>query len=395
MNNTAPWPQPLRVRLDSKEMLRFARQEAFRDDDFPLTMTRRVINLYTTADFFLPELDHLEQADDGWLVQRPDDLPKYLRVFGMDVPLPAALREGDRLWELKLSKYGGWDAFTINDQVMAVLGGDDLPTGPLPPGGMSLGVSFCARHTLTGLPASTRITVLLIQCENALSEEAVQVIRQMNQLQSLQLSCRESFQLPAGLPSGLRKLDLRLFRGKLTSGSLESLTLLEELHLSETASTSLCSSGTSFKALPRSLRRLVLQVPRGAAELGFLRGLHQLQELELRGSASATSLEPLAELNQLEELSLHLLSEAQDLNPLRGLKKLRRLSLGGMTELVDLSPLACLPNLQDLTLIQCHALMDVAPLAQLPALRRLMLIDCDRVQNVSALESIPGIEIQR
>ena len=395
MNNTAPWPQTLRVRLDAKEMLRFARQEAFRDDDFPLTMTRRVINLYTTADFFLPELDHLEQAEEGWLLQCPDDLPKYLRVFGLDVPLPAALLEGERLWELKLSKYGGWDVFTINDQVLAVLGGDDLPPVPLPPGGMPLGVSFCARHSLTGLPVTTRMTQLLIQCENALSEEVVQVIRQLNQLQSLQLSCRESFQLPAGLPGGLRKLDLRLFRGKLTPGSLESLTCLEELHLSETASSSLCSSGTSSMALPGSLRRLILQVPRGTAELGFLRGLHQLQELELRGSAVAASLEPLAELHELEELSLHLLSEARDLNPLRGLKQLRRLSLGGMSELVNLSPIACLPNLRDVTLIRCDALTDVSPLAKLPSLRRLMVKDCDRVHDVSLLESIPGLEIQR
>lgn len=376
-------------------MLRFARQEALCDDDFPLTMTRRVISLYTTADFFLPELDHLERAEEGWLVNRSDDLPKYLRVFGMDVPLPTALLEGERLWELKLSKYGGWDVFTINDQVLAVLGGDDLPPGPLPPGGMPLGVSFCARHSLTGLPVTTRTTELLIQCENALSEEATQVILQMNQLQSLQLCCRESFLLSAGLPGSLRKLDLRLFRGKLNSGSLDSLTCLEELHLSETASTSLCSSGTSSMALPRSLRRLILQVPRGTAEISFLRGLQGLQDLELRGSTLATSLEPLAELHQLEELSLHLVSAARDLNPLRALKKLRRLSLGGMTELVDLSPLACLPILQDVTLIQCDALTDVSPLAQLPSLRRLMLMDCDSVQDMSALESIPGIEIQR
>lgn len=302
---------------------------------------------------------------------------------------------GERLWELKLSKYGGWDVFSINDQVLAVLGGDDLPPGPLPPRGMPLGVSFCARHSLTGLPATTRITELLIQCENALSEGAPQVICQMKQLQALQLSCRESFLLPAGLPGGLRKLDLRLFRGKLTPGSLESLTCLEELHLSETASSSLCSSETSSMALPGSLRRLILQVPRETAELGFLRGLHQLQELELRGSAVAASLEPLAELHELEELSLHLVSEARDLNPLRGLKQLRRLSLGGMSELVNLSPIACLPNLRDVTLILCDALSDVSPLAQLPSLRRLMLMDCDRVHDVSALESIPGLEIQR
>lgn len=391
MNSTTPWPQILRVRLDAKEMLRFARQEAFRDDDFPLTMTRRIINLYTTADFFLPELDHLEQAEGGWLVQCPDDLPKYLRVFGLDVPLPAALLEGERLWELKLSKYGGWDVFTINDQALAVLGGDDLPPGPLPPGGLPLGVSFCARYSLTGLPVTTRITELLIQCENALSKNAAQGISQMSRPQALQLSCRESFLLPAGL----RHLDLRLFRGKLTPESLQSLTCLEELLLSETASTSLCSSGTSSMALPRSLRRLILQVPRGTADLGFLRGLHQLQELELRGSAVTASLKPLAELHELEELSLFMVCGARNLKPLRGLKKLRRLSLGGMYQLVNLSPISGLPKLRDLTLIQCDALSDVTPLAQLPALRRLMLMDCDRVQDVSALESIPGVQIQR
>ena len=395
MNHAVPWPQLLRVRLDAGEMLRFARQEAFRDDDFPLTMTRRVIGLDIQAGYFLPELQYLEQAEDGWLVQRPGDLPKYLRVFGLDVPLPAALLEGERLWELKLSKYGGWDVFSINDQVLAVLGGDDLPPGPLPPGGMPLGVSFCARHSLTGLPATTRITELLIQCENALMEEAPQVICQMNQLQALQLSCRQSFLLPAGLPGGLRKLDLRLFRGKLLPGALQSLTSLKELLLSETASTSLCSSGPSSMALPGSLRRLILRVPGGTTELGFLRGLHRLQELELWGSALTVTLEPIEELHELEELSLFMVSEARDLNPLRRLKKLRRLSLGGMLELVDLSPLASLPSLRELTLILCDALSDVSPLAQLPSLRRLMLMDCDRVQDMSALESIPGLKIQR
>jgi hypothetical protein len=52
MKNSAPWPQTLRVRLDAKEMLRFARQEAFRDDDFPLTLTWQIISLRTKADFF-------------------------------------------------------------------------------------------------------------------------------------------------------------------------------------------------------------------------------------------------------------------------------------------------------------------------------------------------------
>lgn len=395
MKNSDSWPQTLQVRLDAKEMLRFARQEAFHDDDFPLTMTRRVISLNITADYFLPELNHLERNDDGWLIKSPDDLPKYLRVFGLSVQLPEVLLEGERHWELRLSKHGGWDVFSINDHVLAVLGGDDLPPGPLPPGNLPLGVSFCARHSLSGLPSTARITELLIQSENPLSEEATQIILQLKQLQGLQLSCQKSFVLPAGLPGRLRKLDLWLFRGKLTPGSLEPLTFLEELHLSETASTSLCSSGASSMTLPESLRRLILQVPRGTAELGFLRGFHQLQELELRGSTVAALLEPLSELHELEELSLHLVSNVRDLNPLRGLKKLRMLSLGGLSELVNLSPLACLPSLRELTLIRCDALTDVTPLAQLPSLRRLMLMDCDCVQDVSALESIPGLEIQR
>ena len=204
MKNSDSWPQTLQVRLDAKEMLRFARQEAFHDDDFPLTMTRRIISLRTKADFFFSKLSDLEQDENGWLLKSPDDLPKYLKVFGLWVPLPVVLLEEERLWQLSFSKYGGWDVFSINDHVLAVLGGDDIPPGPLPPGNMPLGVSFCARHSLSGLPLTERITELLIQCENPLSEEATQVILQLNQLQGLQLSCQKSFVLPDGLPRNLR-----------------------------------------------------------------------------------------------------------------------------------------------------------------------------------------------
>jgi hypothetical protein len=395
MKNSDSWPQTLQVRLDAKEMLRFARQEAFHDDDFPLTMTRRVISLNITADYFLPELDHLERNDDGWLIKSPDDLPKYLRVFGLSVQLPEVLLEGERHWELRLSKHGGWDVFSINDHVLAVLGGDDLPPGPLPPGNMPLGVSFCARHSLSGLPLTERITELLIQSENPILEKLAPVNRDMKTLEKQQLSYTESCVLPDGLPGRLRHLDLRLFRGKLTPGSLESLTCLEELQLSKTTSASLCTAGSSSMALPVSLRQLTLQITRGTADFGFLRGLHQLQALDLRGGMVTVSLEPLAELHDLEDISLSFLNQTKDLEPLRGLKKLRRLSLGGMTELVDLSPIACLPTLHDLMLIQCDSLVDVSPLVQLPSLRNLMLMDCDSIQDVSVLESITGLQIQR
>lgn len=395
MKNSAPWPQTLRVRLDTKEMLRFARQEAFRDDDFPLSMTWQIISLRTEADFFFPEFYHLEHNDDEWLVQSPEDLPKYVKVFGLRVPLPEVLREEERLWELSFSKHGGWDVFSINDHVLAVLGGDDIPPGPLPPGNMPLGVSFCARHTLSGLPLTERVTELLIQSENPITEKLAPDNRDTKTLEKQQLSYTESCVLPNGLPGRLRHLDLQLFRGKLTPGSLESLTCLEELQLSKTTSASLCTVGSSSMALPTSLRRLTLQIPRGTADLDFLRGLHQLQELDLRGGMVTVSLEPLAELHDLEDISLSFLNQTKDLDPLRGLKKLRRLSLGGMTELVDLSPIACLPSLHDLMLIQCDSLADVSPLVQLPSLRNLALMDCGSIQDVSVLESMPGLYINR
>lgn len=395
MKNSDSWPQTLQVRLDAKEMLRFARQEAFHDDDFPLTMTRRIISLRTKADFFLPELYHLERNGDGWLIKSPDDLPKYLKVFGLWVPLPEVLLEEERLWQLSFSKHGGWDVFSINDHVLAVLGGDDIPPGPLPPGNLPLGVSFCARHSLSGLPLTERITELLIQSENPILEKLAPVNRDMKTLEKQQLSYTESCVLPDGLPGRLRHLDLRLFRGKLTPGSLESLTCLEELQLSKTTSASLCTAGSSSMALPTSLRRLTLQIPRGTADFGFLRGLHQLQALDLRGGMVTVSLEPLAELHDLEDISLSFLNQTKDLEPLRGLKKLRRLSLGGMTELVDLSPIACLPTLHDLMLIQCDSLVDVSPLVELPSLRNLVLMDCGSIQDVSVLESMPGLHINR
>lgn len=395
MNNNGPWPQTLRVRLDAKEMQHFARHEAFRDDDFPLTMTRRVINIYTTADFFLPELDHLEVAGDGWLVQHPQDLPKYLQVFGVNVPLPAALLEGEPLWELKLSKYGGWDVFSINDQVLAVLGGDDMPPGSLPPGGVPLGVSFCARHSLTSLPMTTRITELLIQCTGSLpSTGALELVKQ-SQLRDLQISTSEDSDLPDCLPSSLQRLDLFLFQGNLASDCLQKLSDLQELQLSESAFTSLYSGAGNLLRLPPNLRRLSLRVPKGVDNLNFLQGLNQLQDLEIHGWLGVGSLDAMAYLSQLESLKLLGFPRVGDLTPLRNLKKLRRLSLGGMIHLTDLEPLQDLEELRSLTLIECDALEDVAPLTKLASLRILTLIQCDEVKDLSAIEGNPKLSITR
>jgi hypothetical protein len=392
MNSNDSWPQTLRVRLDTKEMLRFAHQEAFRDDDFPLTMTRRFINLYTNANFFLPELHHLEQAGEGWLLQSPGDLPKYLRVFGLDVPLPETLLEIERLWELKFSKYGGWDVFSINDQVLAVLGGDDLPPGPLPPGGMPLGVSFCMRYSLTSLPMSTRITELLIQCAGSLPCKDAQKLIKQSQLRALQISTSKDSDLPDCLPFSLQRLYLCSFRGNLAPDCLQKLSDLQELQLSKYAFASLYQGASNLLRLPPNLRRLRF-ITCEVDNLNFLQGLKQLQDLEIKGLLGVDSLEAISDLAQLENLSLLGFPRVGDLTYLRNLKKLRWLWLGGMNHLTDLEPLQGLEELRNLILIECDALEDLAPLAKLANLECLNLVQCNGIKDLSPIEGNPNLSI--
>ncbi len=376
-------------------MLRFARQEAFCDDDFPMTMTRRVINRNITPDFFLPDLCDLAKSGDSWVLKSFEDFPEHVQVFGLKVPLPEVLKMAEQTWELKLWKYGGWDVFSINDVVLAVLGGDDEPPGILPPGGMPLGIAFCARKSIQSLPKTARVTHLLVQCKGELSHDDVNGIAEMSQLLSLELTCPESGMVLGCLPPTLNSLDLNLFMGRITPGCLDSLVHLEELKLSQAACSGLFASGKFMQCLPQKLLRLALQLTADVDNLVFLRVVTKVQELDITWAPSIESIGEIAGLVELECLTLHGFEKIQDLSPMKGLEKLRKLSIGGMDLLTNLDALCKLHKLRSLTFIQCESLEDVSPLAILPGLRILSLFDCDNVSDLSMFDSSSDVQVLR
>jgi hypothetical protein len=393
MTTTPFWPARLTVRMDAEAMLRFAREEAFCANDFPFAMTSRVLCRHTTAEFFLPALRDLEKDGEDWLLKGPEDLPQHLEVFGLKVPLALDDWAGQFCWELKLSKHGGWDVFSINDHVLAVLGGDDTPPGPLPPGDRPLGVSFCARRSLSDLPGSSRVTALFIHGLETSSASSAEAIRAMTELTDLQVTHSSVLNLGRLLPESLRRLDLSLYRGKLSPNPLASLVHLEELALSMPAIESACPDELGELQLPRSLRRVSLTLPFQVNKLEFLRELRHLRELKIEKCFGVTALKGIAELTELEDLTLHGPGLLRDLGPLRNLQKLRNLELCRFGLLRDLGPLRQLKGLRSLSLIRCDELRDLSPLTQNEGLTSLVVVDCAAVQDLTMFEGKRSLHV--
>jgi hypothetical protein len=393
MRNTPFWPARLTVRMNAEAMLQFTREEAFCANDFPFAMTSNVRSRHTTAEFFLPALKELEKVGEDWLLKGPEDLPRHLEVFGLKVPLSLDDWLGQSCWELKLSKHGGWDVFSINDHALAVLGGDDAPPGPLPPGDRPLGVSFCARRSLSDLPASSRVTSLFIHGLATSSASSAEVIRGMTELTDLQITHCPSLNLGRMLPESLRRLDLSLYRGKLSPNPLASLVHLEELALSMPAIESACPGELAGLQFPGSLRRVSLTLPFQVNELEFLRELRQLRELKIERCLGVTALKGIAELTELEDLTLHGPSLLHDLGPLQNLQNLRRLYLCGFGDLRDLRPLRQLKGLCSLSLVRCEELRDLSPLTQNAGLTSLIVADCAAVQDLTMFEGNRSLHV--
>lgn len=393
MKRNCIWPKRLQVRLDAMEMLRYGRKDAFRVDDFPFAMTSRLISRHTLGDFFLPALRNLEKVGEDWLLNGPDDLPKEVDIFGLKVPLLLDDLAAESSWELKLWKHGGWDVFSINESVIAVLGGDDAPPGPLPPGDTPLGVSFCARHSISDLPASPRVTSLFIHGVADTSAMNAEPIREMTALKDLQITYCESLDLMNVLPVSLCRLVLTLYRGALAPDNLETLVQLEELALSMQALHSACPQGLAELQLPRSLRRLSLFLPFEANQLEFLHELRHLRELKIERCIGVTSLKGIAELTELEDLTLHGPSLLNDLGPLENLQNLRHLDLCGFRDLRDLRPLRQLKGLRSLSLVRCDELSDLSPLTQNAGLTSLVVVDCAAVLDLTMFEGNRSLQV--
>lgn len=391
---TAPfWPARLTVRMNAEAMLRFTREEGFCANDFPFVMASSVPSAHTTADFFLPALKHLEKVGEDWLLKGPEDLPQHLKVFGLKVPLSLDDWSGQSCWELKLFRHGGWDVFSINDRALAVLGGDDAPPGPLPPGDMPLGVSFGARRSLADLSASSRVRSLFIHGLATSSASSAEVIRGMTDLTDLQITHSSALNLGRLLPERLCRLDLSLYRGKLSPNPLASLLHLEELALSMPAIESACSGELIGLQCPRSLRRVSLTLPFKVNKLEFLRELRQLRELKIKRCLGVKSLKGIAELTKLESLTLHGPSLLHDLSPLQNLQNLRHLDLYGFRDLRDLRPLRQLKGLRSLSLVRCEELRDLSPLTQNEGLTSLCVVDCAAVQDLTMFEGNRSLHV--
>lgn len=393
MKTTPFGPTRLTVRMNAEAMLRFTREEAFCANDFPFAMTSSVLSRHTTAEFFLPALKELEKVDEDWLLKGPEDLPQHLEVFGLKVPLSLDDWSGQSCWELKLSKHGGWDVFSINDHALAVLGGDDAPPGTLPPGDMPLGVSFCARRSLSDLPASSRVTSLFIHGLDTSSASSAEAICAMTELTDLQITHCPSLNLGRLLPESLRRLDLSLYRGKLSQNPLASLVHLEELALSMPAIESACPEGMAGLQFPRSLRRVSLTLPFEVNKLEFLSELLQLRELKIERCLGVKALHGIAGLTELEDLTLHGPSLLNDLGPLENLQKMRHLDLCGFGDLKDLRPLSQLKGLRSLSLVSCEELRDLSPLTKNAGLTSLVVVDCAAVLDLTMFEGNSSLHV--
>ncbi|MBB3120794.1 leucine-rich repeat domain-containing protein [Pseudoduganella violacea] len=148
--------------------------------------------------------------------------------------------------------------------------------------------------------------------------------------------------------TGLRRLALAHFPGKMTSAMLAPLAGLEELWLSALVLPEL-DALAGFKAL----ERLSISGDRSLASLAGLAGASALRHLTLESCPQIGSLAALASLSRLETLWLYDCGRLESLQPLSACRQLRELNILGNTSIADgqLGLLRDLPQLQRVCIV--------------------------------------------
>lgn len=148
--------------------------------------------------------------------------------------------------------------------------------------------------------------------------------------------------------TGLRRLALAHFPGKMASAMLAPLAGLEELWLSALVLPEL-DALAAFKAL----QRLTISGDRSLRSLAGLAGALALRDLKLESCPQIGSLAPLAALSRLETLWLYDCGRLASLQPLSACPHLREINILGNTSIADgqLGLLRDLPRLQSICIV--------------------------------------------